>query len=454
MISSHKNRGFTLVELLVSLVAGLIIALAVFAISKDATATFHEEARTATAEMSLRVAAERIRTDLDRAAFMATPNIWTDHALAYPVSAQRVPNTAPPALLTLQGIRLIPADASVQLLSAINNLWGPQFGPNGVEITGNMTSTDFFPVRLIAPGGACGGQQITLQTDTPSMWRILGLPDPQGTLRGLFQPVAQQQFLARLVDTTGKVQFAPVCNGDAVNVAGAGFAATITVDVSNAGGVKFLTTQETAGNGGIAGYCQGCTLNSVHIVRYELRKLATNGTGDCAYGGLAPVAGTGTITEKYDVVRTWRDLQGNQLGATEVISEFGIDLKFGFSADLADPTQILRPLSVFPIDDPNNNNTQLAANVTNGGCVEPNAGNVTGACPQRIRSVRFRLSTRAAMADRAQSLIAPIANAQQGTYPLRYCMNANGCVPGEPHWSRVRSVTSEVSLPNQSKSFD
>lgn len=434
-----------MIELLVSLIGGLIIALAVFAISKDATATFHEEARTASAEVSIRVAVERIRADLLRASFMSTPNIWTDHTLAYPVSATRVPATAPPMMQTLQGIQLIPANPTVQTLSVVNNLWGTPRGPNGIEITGNLTGTDFFPVRLVAPGGTCGGQQITLQTDTPSMWRILGGPNPQDTLRGIFQPVPGQQFLVRLVDTTGKIQFAPLCATDPVNVTGSGYTATVTVDVSNAGGVKFLTTQETGGNGGVAGYCQGCTINPVAKVRYELRKLDPQGnTGDCAYTPSQPVTGLGA-TEKYDVVRTWRDLQGAQIGSTEVIAEFGVDLKFGFSADLNPMAQPNRPLTVYPLDDPNDMNSVIA------GPVSPQNAQ---AMPQRIRSVRFRLSTRAAMADRKQSLVAPPANILQGSYPLRYCLNTQGCTPGAPEWARVRSVITEVSLPNQAKSFD
>lgn len=442
----NRSHGFTLVELLVSLAAGLIIALAVFAISKDATATFHEEARTASAEVSIRVAAERIRADLMRASFMSTPNIWTDHTLAYPVNAARVPATAPQMMQTLQGVRLIPANPTAQTLSVVNNLWGAQMGPNGLEITGNMTSTDFFPVRLVSPGGTCGGQQITLQADTPSMWRVLGQQDPQGTLRAMFQPVQGEQFLVRLTDQTGKIQFAPICAGvGAVNIVGVGYNAVITVDVSNAGGVKFFTTQETAGNGGVGGYCQGCTINPVHQVRYELRKLDPQGNaGDCAYTPTQQLIGLGAA-EKYDVVRTWRSLQGQQIGPSEVIAEFGVDLKFGFSADLNLPSQAARPLTVYPLDDPNTGNVLIA------GPVGPaNAA----AIPQRIRSVRFRLTTRAAMPDRNEALQAPPANFLQGNYPLRYCLNPAGCVNGAPQWARIRSVISEVSLPNHAKSFD
>ncbi len=62
----RRERAFTLVELLVSLTAGLLIALAVVAVARGATSTFHEEMRLASAESSLRIAMDRLRADLQR----------------------------------------------------------------------------------------------------------------------------------------------------------------------------------------------------------------------------------------------------------------------------------------------------------------------------------------------------------------------------------------------------
>lgn len=440
------RAGFTLVELLVSLCAGLIISLAVFAISKDATETFHEEARMSTAETTVRFAAERLRADFMRASFMSTPNIWTDHQLAYPVNAQRVPGPAPQSIQQLAGIRIIPADPSIQPLSVVNGFWGAPNAPVGVELTGNMTSADLFPIRKIESGGSCGGQQVTLQTDTPSMWRILGGFNPLETLRGLFQPVPQAQFLVRLVDTTGKIQFAPLCPGNAINVNGGGVSATVTVDVQN-NAVKFFTTQETLGNGGIAGVCSGCTLNPVQTIRYEIRKLDPNGNaGDVAYAAMQPTSGLGAA-DKYDLVRSWRDLTGAQVGATEVVAEYAVDFKLAFTADLSVTTTQVRPLTTYGFEDPGGGNDIIAGPV---GIAQP-------ARPQRIRSVRMRLSTRAATADRYDALSAPAANVMEGAYPFRYCLKTTGCPiqnPPADEWARMRTTITELSVPNQAKNFD
>ena len=72
------TRGFTLVELSIAMAAGLIVALSVVALSREASNTFHEETRIASAEMQLRTAIDRLRADLQRAAFMSTGNIYID----------------------------------------------------------------------------------------------------------------------------------------------------------------------------------------------------------------------------------------------------------------------------------------------------------------------------------------------------------------------------------------
>ena len=68
-------RGFTLVELMVSLIAGLIVAMAVVAPARTATNTFYDAVRVLTTEAAVRVASERLRGDLLRAGFMTTGNI-------------------------------------------------------------------------------------------------------------------------------------------------------------------------------------------------------------------------------------------------------------------------------------------------------------------------------------------------------------------------------------------
>ena len=81
----HKKRtrrGFTLSELMISLVMGLIVSLAAVGLARTATTTFYEQARSSTTEMSLRMASSRLRGDLSRASYMSTGNIVFDPKVA------------------------------------------------------------------------------------------------------------------------------------------------------------------------------------------------------------------------------------------------------------------------------------------------------------------------------------------------------------------------------------
>src|SRR5262249_34888701 len=112
-----ESGGFTLVELTVALVAGLIVGMAVVGISKEVTNTFHEEQRTAAAEMQLRTAMDRIRADLQRAAYMTTPTVGA--------AADKTLITAYTARSTAF---LTPANAQLQRLSSIRLYDGGSVG--------------------------------------------------------------------------------------------------------------------------------------------------------------------------------------------------------------------------------------------------------------------------------------------------------------------------------------
>ena len=65
-----------------------------------------------------------------------------------------------------------------------------------------------------------------------------------------------------------------------------------------------------------------------------------------------------------------------------------------------------------------------------------------GPGPQRVRSVRYRLATRAALPDRT----APLPVPPGAPYIVRYCTDA-ACA----HAARVRTIMSEVALTNQAR---
>lgn len=435
----RRARGFTLVELMVSLIAGLFVAMAVVGLATQATNTFHEEARTANSEMSLRTAVERLRADLQRAGYMSSGNYQRDPFIATAPGATRPVNGPNVSLIRLAGIRLV-SEGSVALtpLSANNGL-----APDAIELAGNYTTTDDYVVRYMEAGGGCGGTRLWLATDSPAMWRILSQTNPDSSLEAAFQPVSGSPFMARVADDTGHYQYIPACGGKAAGVNGSGIAATAYVDL-NTTAVPILTSQNTGANGGVSGLGVGrLRVNPVQTVRWEIRPLDAAKTGDGPYMSLAS-SGTGgdaSTADKYELFRTFVDVAGIVTQQPELIAEYAVDLKFAFSSDLSLPGVANRQLTVYGLSADTQNQT-LADDITTNAVTQP----------QRIRSVHFRLSTRSAIADRSQTFSMPQANPGQPLYPTRYCV-LQACTAGQTGWARIRSITSEVSTPNLAKYF-
>src|SRR5262249_28156260 len=71
-------RGFTLTELMVAITGGLFISIAVFLLARQASRFYQHESRVSTATMASVVGFERLRADIARAGFLASPNVRKD----------------------------------------------------------------------------------------------------------------------------------------------------------------------------------------------------------------------------------------------------------------------------------------------------------------------------------------------------------------------------------------
>ena len=420
-----SRRGFTLVELMVSLVAGLIVTIAVVGLARTATTTFYEQARLSTTEGSVRTAAERLRQDLSRASFMSTGNIKLATASNVSVPLGQKISTTPTAttgsrdttLNNLQGIRIL-VNGSPFALSADNGL-----SPDALELTGNFTTDDAYR-------GKIDGNVVTLNAASDvAVARLIAGPDPDRAVRNAFQPGtvppgAAPPFMARIVDPRGCLHFVLVST-----VAGTATGATITLASPTSGGSPVLTPAEDQGTCG-ANPQEEVTISPLQKVRWYLAQSSTT------------LAQTNTDIEaptaKFDLYRELVDAAGNSIpspGGAQVVAEYAIDLKFGISVD--DPA----------IPAPNN---LRIFNMDKDG-VEIDKWNALASTTQpglpgsqRIRSVRFRIATRAALDDRKQDMKLVPTEPQ---YLSRYCTQPplGACVK----WARVRTITSEVTLMNQ-----
>jgi hypothetical protein len=143
---------------------------------------------------------------------------------------------------------------------------------------------------------------------------------------------------------------------------------------------------------------------------------------------------------KFDLYREFRDANDAVIaspGGPQVIAEYAVDLKFGITVDDGD-IALTPPANrrIFDMD--------LATDVPNiTSWTKPSALSTAGQPgPQRVRSVRYRLATRAPLADRS----APLPSAAGAPYLVRYCTEAT-CT----HLARVRTIMSEVALTNQAR---
>lgn len=75
----QSARGFTLIELMVALVAGSFVVAGAYYLSDVSARLFNEQVRRSETQMTLRTAAEQLRRDIGRAGFMAardTNELW------------------------------------------------------------------------------------------------------------------------------------------------------------------------------------------------------------------------------------------------------------------------------------------------------------------------------------------------------------------------------------------
>lgn len=429
------TRGFTLVELIVAMLAGLLVALGALILSRNATRFFQHEARIATATLAAQLGINRLSADIQRAGFLSTPNIATDPATCGAVSAVV-------GLRELAGLQL-EQDGSVnahpgELWQSIAN----GFQPDAIIIGGAFDTVEQFPIRAIIPGG--GGAQIFLQTDSLAMARTLkATANGAATLQQIF---AGGRYM-RIVDQEGHSEWGVIAA--APIVVGANPPTSVVVTLTPAPGIQ----QKTGGNlCGFTGFGVGTLANPVSRVRYDIRSLFGNGAfpnaqpaGGAQVGAAqpfisAPLTGdTGNAGNfgRTELVRVELDNTGAEIPATmEIIAEFAVDLKFGitWAATGSNPGAATRePITAGPENA--NIYTKTQKNIWGGGV----------GTPERVRSVQVRLATRTRAPDRELDIPMAQFNPADGRR-FRFLIDAN--LP-PPRYARLRTLYSEVSLPNQ-----
>ncbi len=200
--------GFTLIELMVAMTAGLIAITAIYTVASASSRHFHEQQRLAQTQSAVRLAMEQLRRDLQRAGFLGTPN-----------SRREVRCVTPPQEI-----------AALEYLSDFDSANLPQGATNGVKadrlrLVGNYATGDSY----LAVGVDGTGSTIFLQRQWQAFRRDFGVQAGPGSgdfpydpdrFRDVFRPgrflhVTTQQnrhFFVRItgVDPTqASISFAP-----------------------------------------------------------------------------------------------------------------------------------------------------------------------------------------------------------------------------------------------------
>ncbi len=421
-LSRTGERGFTLLELLVAAVAGLFVVMAAFLLSRGTTRLLTSESRIGSAQQNLRMGVDRLRSDLERASFMTTANGSKDPDLC----------PAPPTTFKyIQGITYKYGGSALATPQSVAN----GLNPDSIVLMGNFTSSDLYPIADIN----CSGTTCTIYLQwgsgtatagdagaaaPASARRLLNFGEAGNTsaIQAVFNalPVGR---LVRLTNVKGSSQLL------LMTVNGAGLAASGQPIITVTAPLPLNSANAQNKRCGYDGNGNQATLNAVQIVRYQLKSLSTDPNFVWAY----PETGVPADQYKYDLVRTEVDpLTDNDIdGTAELVSEYAVDLKFAFSVDqsVASTTGAWVEPSLTPFKFYESGSTPPAF-------TDEVRANPSGATPQRIRSVRYRLSTRSRDPDRTVGLD------EGGPGLARYSLGANS-------FARVRTTIGEVAILNQ-----
>ncbi|XYI00801.1 PilW family protein [Sorangium sp. So ce1128] len=417
------QRGFTLVELLVAMAAGLVVSLAAFLLSKNATRFFQNEARASASHLAATIGLNRLAADLQRAAYLSPRNIQADDSQrcgSAPVTPSGLRHLAGIAIQRQGSVFLHPSELGQ---SIVNGLW-----PDAIIIGGSLNTTEVFESRVVNDNGTWYVRLL----DSTALRRTS--QRAQGGGQSLDDIFLEGRIL-RISRRNQKHLYAVIDRLEPGNL----------VFLKSPPGV---TTRDTVPDCGLSLTGENAWVSVISRVRYDIRSLVGKPTSYASLVTPITPALTGD-NGRTELVRVELDDEDQEIPATlEVIAEYAVDLKFGISAVQADPVlqksdpQIRR----YPIAATDNANVYTIAA----------ANDQPGARPQDVRSVQIRLSTRTRAPDRDVGFpMRPDGRRLRFLIPgiVAGVNTPTATVPAgaPPVFARMRTLYADVALPNQAE---
>ena len=226
-----STTGFTLIELMVALVAGLIAITAVYFLSSTTTRQFQAQNRIAQTQSSLRMAMEQIRNDVARAGYGAAPVAQNE---------RRCRNT-----VNFNGVETISGADTAALPNAAEN--GVQ--ADRLRLIASYDTADRFLLDSIG----IGGNTLTFQTSWQGFRRSFGVAGVDYSADA-FEAVFRVQRLLHIETPAGHHFFVRILSSD-------GASGTVTFTPS-------LAT--SLGTPCIAGVGRGSTVFALSRIEYAV----------------------------------------------------------------------------------------------------------------------------------------------------------------------------------------
>lgn len=429
--------GFTLVELMIALTGGLSFTVFVFMLTRDVSRYFQQQTRSSDATLSSLGGFHRLRADIARAGFLASPNLAKDPNRCPPPIAGNITSgidsagwVGNPALQTVAVARVTVGGSSGS--TAGNNMLTKNgLDPDQLDLYGSYSGVDQFAVRRAVPLSG----RIDLRPDSPSLVRAgYSVSGSQADNEAVLERLFPAGHIVRLVDPlTGKEQYSLLDAGAPVNAATA-TSPFLQVDEAT---VPFIA-KGTGNTCGVTGFCDQCLVNVVNTVRYELADLSNATTyprfAFLFSGAESASEGSEFNAGRFDFVRSFVLPDGTvDTASTELVSEFAVDFKVGVVAVTEPTTGEIEVLGEGNADLP-----KFAGSSTAAGPATTNQG------PHFIRALIPRLSVRTSAPDRGAGTMGPVT----GLYRVDLATGTGGSSATGNNFARVRTVSATVATRN------
>lgn len=245
--------GFTLVEMLVAVVAGAMTIATVYSLGAGSSRAFQEQNRVNQAQAAVRSAMELVRRDVSRAGFGATPDSGTNAS-----NGDRGAN--PAGCAVTQGFRLVGLAVNHAAYSpTLREPGWNQVQADGVVMSGNYATGDHYLVSEIV-----GGTTISLQQSRQSFRRSFGSPLDAQRFADAFRPGRW----VYLVSETGR---------------------RVAREITSVNGASATVTVSPGISVGCFGYGRGARISPVSRVEYYAVRPETGGA---AFSWLIPRGST------------------------------------------------------------------------------------------------------------------------------------------------------------------